>query len=139
VLSCGSCVGITEAPKDFQLIVVWCSAEEQFKGSLVLTRATRPAIKQVGSSGERIWPEGSGHGRMEQDRAHAVVYGAKHAPGTSILLRCVRASQAQYNAVSGKERPGCRVVELAAIVHLKAHDGQLELCSCKSMKGYERG
>ena len=105
----------------------------------MLARATWSPVQQIGGSGESVWPERCRHGGMEKQSAHAIVDGSEHMFSTTILLRRIGASQAQGNAMCGKESARRRVVELPAIVSLKTLNGEAELCANEGMKRDERG
>ena len=100
----------------------------------MLARATWSPVQQIGGSRESVGLEHCRHGGMEKQSAHAIVDGSEHMFSTTILLRRIGASQAQGNAMCGKESARRRVVELPAIVSLKTLTGEAELCANEGMK-----
>ena len=64
---------------------------------------------------------------MYKKSANAVIDGTKNALRFAILLRCVRASEAQYSAVGVEKSSIGSVVEFASIIGLKGFYGAREL------------
>jgi hypothetical protein len=57
VFCSGSSVWVAQAAEDTKMCVVWCSAEQEFVGRGVGTRAAWAAIEQVCGRRKRIWLE----------------------------------------------------------------------------------
>ena len=87
------------------------------------------------ASGQNV----AGTEAWKKQGAYAIIDGSEHTFSTAILLRRIRASQAQGNAMSGKESARHIVIELPAIISLKTLNGEAELCANEGMKRDERG
>jgi hypothetical protein len=128
VLGRGRGVGIAQAAKDPEMIVVWRDTEKEFMWCAGRARAARPPVEKVGGSGQGFSLEPDGHGGMKEKCANTFIKCAERGLGFVVLLAGVRAREPEVSAVIGKEATQGGIVKLAPIVCLQSKDRALKLC-----------
>ena len=83
----------------------WGDAEEELEWHCRAGGATRTAVDEVRSRGERLGPERVLGTAMDEEGAHAVVQSMKDPLGLPFMLGCVRAGEAELRAMVGEECP----------------------------------
>lgn len=135
----GQDVGVAETPEDAEIGKGGWVAEKKMVGGKITTGTTRAHVEKARGRGEGLCPEPWRGAGVKRQSADAVVERAEHALGAPVLLRRVRASEAQDGAVRGEQRVDALVVKFPAVICLKPEDGVAKLSTHKGKKRGEHG
>ena len=135
----GTEVGEAEATKHPQLVVAWRGSEEQFMRRQGPGGTARPAIQQVRRRVEGLCPVRRRSSAVDQQSSQAIVNRAQDTFGLAILLRRVRAREAERDPVSEEVSTEGVGVILTAIIRLQSNERETELSLNIRMKGANNG
>jgi hypothetical protein len=88
----GSDTGVTTTTKDPKIIIRGRGTKKKVVWRVVPTSTTRTEVDEEGGGGEGVGPKGRWDVTVEEKGADAVVEGAEHTLGTTILLRGIGTS-----------------------------------------------
>lgn len=127
-MRCSSClIGIAEAAKHSQeVIVMWCT-EQKLKWTARTTSLTRPDIEKICSCSQCFSPEGCKHAGMKKHTMDAVIQCAECAFVFPVLGRGVRTRKTQGHTVDSKMTAKSMVVKFSPIVRLNSDKWKLKL------------